>query len=181
MTDESVGAINVYVVDHAGKLILSPKKQDMQQRRDLSKTAIVSDFIRTQGRVSTVRLYEEKQGNKTLEVLGSNSAVKDVGWGVIVQIERDVAFASVGQMIRSSVGLSILFALLAAVVGFLFARWITQPIQKLAQHALDVGRNQNFDKKIEMKASNEIQQLADTFNYMTDEVKQNILVSSCCA
>ncbi len=175
LTDESVGAINVYVVDHAGKLILSPKKQDMQQRRDLSKTAIVSDFIRTQGRVSTVRLYEEKQGNKTLEVLGSNSAVKDVGWGVIVQIERDVAFASVGQMIRSSVGLSILFALLAAVVGFLFARWITQPIQKLAQHALDVGRNQTFDKKIEMKASNEIQQLADTFNYMTDEVKQNIL------
>ncbi len=175
LNDESVGAINVYVVDHDGKLILSPKKQDMQQRRDLSKTAIVSDFIRTQGRVSTVRLYEEKQGNKTLEVLGSNSAVKDVGWGVIVQIERDVAFASVGQMIRSSVGLSILFALLAAVVGFLFARWITQPIQKLAQHALDVGRNQTFDKKIEMKASNEIQQLADTFNYMTDEVKQNIL------
>jgi HD-GYP domain-containing protein (c-di-GMP phosphodiesterase class II) len=175
LNDESVGAINVYVVDRAGKLILSPKKQDMQQRRDLSKTAIVSDFIRTQGRVSTVRLYEEKQGNKTLEVLGSNSAVKDVGWGVIVQIERDVAFASVGHMIRSSVGLSILFALLAAVVGFLFARWITQPIQQLAQHALDVGRNQTFDKKIEMKASNEIQQLADTFNYMTDEVKQNIL------
>lgn len=175
LNDESVGAINVYVVDHAGKLILSPKKQDMQERRDLSKTAIVSDFIRTQGRVSTVRLYEEKQGNKTLEVLGSNSAVKDVGWGVIVQIERDVAFASVGQMIRSSVGLSILFALLAAVVGFLFARWITMPVQKLAQYALDVGRNQNFDKKIEIKASNEIQQLADTFNYMTDEVKQNIL------
>jgi HD-GYP domain-containing protein (c-di-GMP phosphodiesterase class II) len=175
LSDESVGAIDVYVVDPSGKLILSPKKQDMQQRPDLSKTAIVGDFIRNKGRVSTVRLYEEKQGNKKLEILGSNSAVKDVGWGVIVQIERDVAFASVGQMIRSSVGLSILFALLAAVVGFLFARWITQPIQSLAQHALDVGRNQNFDKKIEIKASNEIQQLADTFNYMTDEVKQNIL------
>ena len=172
---ESVGAINVYVVDRDGKFILSPKKQDMQQRRDLSKTAIVSDFIRTQVVFLQCGLYEEKQGNKTLEILGSNSAVKDVGWGVIVQIERDVAFASVGQMIRSSVGLSILFALLAAVVGFLFARWITQPIQDLAQHALDVGRNQNFDKKIEIKASNEIQQLADTFNYMTDEVKQNIL------
>lgn len=175
LNDESVGAINVYVVDRAGRLILHPKKQEMQQRRDLSKTAIVGDFIRTQGRVSTVRLYEEKQGNKTLEVLGSNSAVKDVGWGVIVQIERDVAFASVLEMIRFSVGLSILFALLAAIVGFLFARWITLPIQKLAQHALDVGRNQNFDKKMEIKASNEIQQLADTFNYMTDEVRQNIL------
>lgn len=175
LSDESVGAIDVYVVDPSGKLILSPKKQDMQRRPDLSKTAIVGDFIRNKGRVSTVRLYEEKQGNKKLEILGSNSAVKDVGWGVIVQIQRDVAFASVGQMIRSSVGLSILFALLAAVVGFLFARWITQPIQSLAQHALDVGRNQNFDKKIEIKASNEIQQLADTFNYMTDEVKQNIL------
>jgi HD-GYP domain-containing protein (c-di-GMP phosphodiesterase class II) len=175
LNDESVGSINVYVVDRAGKLVLSPKKEDMQKQRDLSKTAIVDDFIRNKGRVSATRLYEEKSGNKTLEILGSNSAVKDVGWGVIVQIERDVAFASVGQMIRSSVGLSILFALLAAVVGFLFARWITRPIQQLAEHALDVGRNQNFDKKIEMKASNEIRQLADTFNYMTDEVKQNIL------
>jgi HD-GYP domain-containing protein (c-di-GMP phosphodiesterase class II) len=175
LSDESVGSINVYVVDRAGKLVLSPKKEEMQKQSDLSKTAIVDDFIRNKGRVSATRLYEEKSGNKTLEILGSNSAVKDVGWGVIVQIERDVAFASVGQMIRSSVGLSILFALLAAVVGFLFARWITQPIQQLAQHALDVGRNQNFDKKIEMKASNEIRQLADTFNYMTDEVKQNIL------
>jgi HD-GYP domain-containing protein (c-di-GMP phosphodiesterase class II) len=175
LSDESVGSINVYVVDRAGKLVLSPKKEQMQKQSDLSKTAIVDDFIRNKGRVSATRLYEEKSGNKTLEILGSNSAVKDVGWGVIVQIERDVAFASVGQMIRSSVGLSILFALLAAVVGFLFARWITKPIQQLAQHALDVGRNQNFDKKIEMKASNEIRQLADTFNYMTDEVKQNIL------
>jgi HD-GYP domain-containing protein (c-di-GMP phosphodiesterase class II) len=175
LNDESVGAIDVYVVDRAGKLVLSPKKEEMQKQSDLSKTAIVDDFIRNKGRVSATRLYEEKSGNKILEILGSNSAVKDVGWGVIVQIERDVAFASVGQMIRSSVGLSILFALLAAVVGFLFARWITQPIQRLAQHALDVGRNQNFDKKIEIKASNEIQQLADTFNYMTDEVKQNIL------
>ena len=175
LSDESVGSINVYVVDRAGKLVLSPKKEEMQKQTDLSKTAIVDDFIRNKGRVSATRLYEEKSGNKTLEILGSNSAVKDVGWGVIVQIERDVAFASVSQMIRSSVGLSILFALLAAVVGFLFARWITQPIQRLAQYALDVGRNQNFDKKIEIKASNEIQQLADTFNYMTDEVKQNIL------
>ncbi|MCI0414743.1 HAMP domain-containing protein, partial [bacterium] len=173
--DESVGGIKVYVVDRAGKLVLHPKKQEMQQRPDLSKTAIVSDFVRTQGRVSTVRLYEEKQGNKTLEVLGSYSAVKDVEWGVIVQIERDIAFASVLEMIRFSVGLSILFALVAAIVGFLFARWITLPVQKLAQHALAVGRNQNFDKKIEMRASNEIQQLADTFNYMTEEVKQNIL------
>ncbi len=174
IADESVGGISVYVVDPNGRLVLHPKKTEMQQRRDLSKTAIVSDFIRTRGRVSTVRLYEEKQGGKTTEVLGSNWAVEDVGWGVMVQIERDIAFESVNDMIRQSVAWGFLFALVAAVVGFLFARWITRPVQQLAQHALDVGRNQNFDKKIEIKASNEIQQLADTFNYMTDEVKQNI-------
>jgi HD-GYP domain-containing protein (c-di-GMP phosphodiesterase class II) len=175
LSDESVGGISVYVVDPKGQLVLHPKKTEMQQRRDLSKTAIVSDFIRTRGKVSTVRLYEEKQDNKTIEVLGSNSAVEEVGWGVMVQIERDIAFESVNDMIRQSIGWGSLFALVAAVVGFLFARWITQPIQQLAQHALAVGRNQNFDKKIEIHASNEIQQLADTFNYMTEEVKQNIL------
>src|SRR5262249_33353306 len=139
------------------------------------KSAIVRDYMNTGGRLPTVRLYEEEQEGKKVDVLGSYSSVADLGWGVIIQIEKEVAFASVSAMIRQSAMWGILFAVAAAIIGFFLARWITNPIQRLAQHALDVGRNQNFDKKITIHAGNEIEQLADTFNFMTDEIKQNIL------
>lgn len=173
--DESVGGKEVYVVDSKGNLLLHPHKSEMKSKQNFSDKAIVEDFLHSGDRVSTVRLFEDRRQGKAVDILGSYSSVSDPNWGVIIQIDRDIAYASVNDMIRESVKWGVLFALAATLVGFLLARWITNPIQVLAVHTLNVGRHQNFDKKIEIKASNEIQQLADTFNYMTDEIKQNIL------
>jgi HD-GYP domain-containing protein (c-di-GMP phosphodiesterase class II) len=166
--------IVVYVVDSKGNLLLHPKKSVMESHPNLSESAFVNNFIHMGG-VTTVRTLAEKQNGKDVDVIGTFATVPDYNWGVIIQIEKDVAFAPVMKMIRESMTWGTLFALVAALLGFQFARWITNPIQVLAQHALNIGRNQNFDQKIQIKASNEIQQLADTFNYMTDEIKQKIL------
>jgi HD-GYP domain-containing protein (c-di-GMP phosphodiesterase class II) len=170
INEQSAGGRKVYVVDSKGNLLLHPDKAEMQAHKNLSNTAIVSGYLNTKGAVEGVLSYKEKD----TEILGSYSSVTDPDWGVIIQIGKDIALASVNDMIRTSVIWGIIFALAACIVGFFFARWITRPIQVLAQHALDIGRKQNFDTKIELKASNEIQQLADTFNFMTDEIKQNI-------
>lgn len=175
LRDESSSGSKVYVVDSQGNLLLHLDKGEMQPGRNLRDSAIVRDYLLTRGRVNTVRLFEEKKGDKITEIIGSYASVPTVKWGVIVQTDKDTAFASVNAMIRESMKWGILFALAAAILGFVLARWITTPIKDLAQHALNVGRQQNFDKKIDIKASNEIQQLADTFNFMTDEIKQNIL------
>ncbi len=175
LSEQSVGGTQVYVVDSAGNLLLDPRKTEMESHPSLAGSPIVSDYMRTGGRVSTVRPYEEKKDSGVTEILGSYSSLPDLRWGVIIQIEKKIVLEPVDAMIRESAKWGILFALLAAVVGIFFARWITNPIQTLADHALNIGRHQNFDKKIELKASNEIQQLADTFNFMTDEIKQNII------
>ena len=171
INEQSAGGRKVYVVDSKGNLLLHPKKEEMQAHKNLSNTEIVRGYLNTKGAVEGVVSYKEKD----TEILGSYSSVTDPDWGVIIQIEKDIALASVNDMISTSVIWGIIFALAACFLGFFFAQWITRPIQVLAQHALDIGRKQNFDKKIELKASNEIQQLADTFNFMTDEIKQNII------
>ncbi|MGH9856491.1 MAG: cache domain-containing protein, partial [Acidobacteriota bacterium] len=165
--ENSAGGRQVYVVDSKGNLLLHPDKQQMQSRQDLSNTAIVRDYLDNKGAVEGVV--------QRADMLGSYSSVTNPNWGVIIQIPKDIALASVNDMIRTSMIWGIIFALAACAVGFVLARWITRPIQILAQHALDIGRKQNFDKKIDVRASNEIQQLADTFNFMTDEIKQNII------
>lgn len=161
----------IYVIDSQGNLLLHSEKSVMQTRPNLSGSAIVQDYMKTGGVLPTVRLYKEKQG----EILGCYSSIAKLNWGVIIQIETDIAFGSVNSMVRQSTLWGIFFAMAATLTGFFLARWITSPIQVLAQHALDVGRHQNFDKKIDIKAGNEIGQLANTFNYMTEEIKQNIL------
>ena len=167
INEHSAGGRQVYVVDSAGNLVLHPKKEEMEARKNLSSNAIVSEYLDKRGAVEGVV--------QRADILGSYSSVTNPNWGVIIQIPKDVALASVSDMIRTSMTWGIIFALAASIAGVFFARWITRPIQVLAQHAQDVGRNQNFDKKIELHASNEIQQLADTFNFMTDEIKQNII------
>lgn len=174
LTDKSSGGnfgTKVYVIDSKGNLLLHPQKSVMEAHPNLSSSSLIQDYLKSTVVIPTVRPYKDKQG----EILGSYASVAKLNWGVIIQVEKDIAFASVNSMIRQSAIWGIFFALVAAVTGFVLARWITTPIQVLAQHALDVGRHQNFDKKIEIKAGNEIEQLANTFNYMTDEIKQNIL------
>lgn len=173
--DQSLGGKVVYVVDSQGTLIIHPHKEQMQLHKNLSEAAIVNDFLKSGGRVSSVSTYKETVEGHTVEILGSFSTVDRVGWGVIIQIEKNIALASIQSMIRESVKWGIVFAVAAALLGIFLARWITRPIQVLAEHALDIGRNQNFDRKIELSASNEIQQLADTLNFMTDEIKQYVL------
>lgn len=174
LSEQSAGGTQIYVVDSKGNLLLHPKKAEMLEGKNLSGTAIFQDYLATRGRVSTVRPLEEVRNGKKVEILGSHSSIPGLDWGVIIQIDKNIALASVNSMIQESMKWGILFALIAGIIGVFFARWITNPIQVLAQHALEVGRHQNFDQKIQIDASNEIQQLADTFNYMTDEIKQNI-------
>ena len=175
INEQSAGGRQVYVVDSEGNLLLHPDKEQMQAGRNLANTAIVKDYLNTKGAVEGVLSYKEVQNGKEEEILGSYDSLNNPNWGVIIQIPKRIALASVNDMIRTSMIWGIIFALAACVGGFFFARWITRPVQVLAQHALDIGRNQNFDKKIDIQASNEIQQLADTFNFMTDEIKQNII------
>ncbi len=175
INEQSAGGRQVYVVDSQGNLLLHPDKEEMQARRNLAKTAIVSGYLNSNEKVEGVVSRKEKRNGKDIEILGSYSSVTTPNWGVIIQIPKEIALASVNDMIRTSIFWGVIFALAACIVGFAFARWITRPIQILAQHALEIGRKQNFDKKIDIHASNEIQQLADTFNFMTDEIKQNII------
>jgi HD-GYP domain-containing protein (c-di-GMP phosphodiesterase class II) len=175
INEQSAGGRQVYVVDSAGNLLLHPDKEQMQARRNLSNTAIVRGYLDTKGAVEGVVSHTGEQDGNQTEILASYSSVSDPNWGVIIQIPKNIALAPVNDMIWSSLLWGIFFALAACIVGFVFARWITRPVQVLAQHALEIGRKQNFDKKIDVHASNEIQQLADTFNFMTDEIKQNII------
>src|SRR5262249_18583317 len=74
----------VYVVDNAGNLLLHPQKSMMEQQvgsdhqlhpKNLSSSAIVSDYMRTRGKFSTVRVFSENANGKSFEILGAYAPV----------------------------------------------------------------------------------------------------------
>ncbi|MBI6547102.1 MAG: HAMP domain-containing protein, partial [Cyanobacteria bacterium NC_groundwater_1444_Ag_S-0.65um_54_12] len=63
-------------------------------------------------------------------------------------------------------GISLLAAVLAAVVSSLLARTITDPIRQLAEHATAVAHG-NLEERLNLKTGDELEQLAEAFNAMT--------------
>ncbi|HEX9920824.1 MAG TPA: HD domain-containing phosphohydrolase, partial [Candidatus Methylomirabilis sp.] len=61
-------------------------------------------------------------------------------------------------------------AIVAASVGIGFARGLSNPIKKFAQGALSIAEG-DFSGRIEVRARNEIGKLAETFNYMIQQLE----------
>lgn len=60
---------------------------------------------------------------------------------------------------------------IVVVFGPYFSRTLSNPIQELAAGVLDVARGK-LDTRVEVQSSDEIGELAETFNYMAGELKQ---------
>lgn len=176
VTENSVGAKTIYVVDTNGRIVVHPDYKNILTGMDFSKIEIVHEFAEVsnnfQGnpKLQGTRPFLLKEGRIEKEMLGTYYAIPEVSWGVIVQIDQKEAFATVYQMKRETIKWGILMLCLAILVGLVSARSITTPIQQLAESTRFISRG-DFSKKISIRSHTEIGELADTFNKMTDDLR----------
>lgn len=64
--------------------------------------------------------------------------------------------------------------ILAALVGWLFARRISRPIETLAGTAETIADTQDLSKKIEVSGKDEVAQLASSFNTMLEALRASV-------
>ena len=88
---------------------------------------------------------------------------------VIVVPESDF-MARIHANTKTTVILCIIALSLATLLGILTARWLTKPILKLNQAAKDIAQGK-WDKITEIKRTNELGELADSFNQMADQLQ----------
>ncbi len=163
---------DVYVVDSRGRLIAhsDPKKP---LGTDVSNVEIVRLFLDSKGVTATVPFAIPAEG-KAINMLGTYAGVPDQsGWGVIVQVDEEKAYFVASDMRRKSLALVAFIAVLAAVLGVLFAGQISQPIQKLAEGARRLAGG-DYATRVAIKSENEVGFLADAFNQMGGEIEKSI-------
>jgi putative nucleotidyltransferase with HDIG domain len=154
-----------YLVDGRGKVIAHRDIEMVRRRENLSDLEIVGNYLQAGQTVGSVP-FRDRQGR---EMLGAYDLIDDVGWGVVIEQLRDEAYHSLQEMRRQTVIWVVLGALLAVGIGGTFARKISSPIHQLAEKSLAVAAG-DFKQRIELKTRNEIGQLAETYNYMTEQL-----------
>jgi signal transduction histidine kinase len=96
--------------------------------------------------------------------------VPGLSWIILAEIDKSEAMIPVDRLRITILIFTVLTSIAFFVLTFLFARHITKPISKLTKAATSVGAG-NLDSKVKIDNNDEIGELAESFNFMTDKLK----------
>jgi HD-GYP domain-containing protein (c-di-GMP phosphodiesterase class II) len=168
--EEGKGGVTAFVVDRDGKVLIHSEPAVHVQHPSFSHLKIVRDFSKSPLRLT--ESYDDNQSGKVVKVIGTVApAVANLG--VIVQKPEASAFASVDQMVRATMQWGAIALVLAVVAAILFASGIARPIRALAQRSHEIAQG-NYQQRVELKAQNEIGELADNFNTMSSSIEHAV-------
>jgi len=151
------------VVDRRGRVIAHPRDDWRVAAKDLSSSGI---FQQSLGQETGVSWYTDPDGS-TPRAAGF-ATVPVVGWKVWVSQPVDELRSELTPLIMSTIEWLLGAIVLALVLGFLAAAWITRPVDELTQAATRIAQG-DFVTPLKVRerfAAKELRALAHTFNQM---------------
>ncbi|NOZ05422.1 MAG: HAMP domain-containing protein [Chloroflexi bacterium] len=91
-------------------------------------------------------------------------------WYVFIRQDASEAFAPSNSLLVKELGLGVTLVLLLSMLGTLLAREVLEPLQRLHTWARGVGQG-NLSQRLNLSTGDEIQDLAETFNEMADQLQ----------
>ena len=153
-----------YVVNGEGDLIVHPDTTRVTSRKNVKHLLMVNRALA--GEEGSLE-FEDATGEKYLVVY---KPVKELGWGVIVQVPIEEAYTPLRHVAAAALKW-ILIALSIAIIFSLFlTRKLTLPIKNLSKELREVAKG-NLDTYIQPTTKDEIGVLAESFNQMIKDLK----------
>lgn len=171
------GLAVIFVVDKNGRAVAHPDERVAFSERTMTDLKVVQDWQETGEQVqSAVAPFTAERGGRTIEMLGAYATAElspDTPLGVIAIQDERAALASVTDMRRQTIIISLVAALFAFVIGSVFARKLTKPVSDLAEGAHRIAGG-DFSRRIEVNSRTELGDLGTSFNQMTDQIERYI-------
>jgi putative nucleotidyltransferase with HDIG domain len=165
------GGMAVFLVDSQGKSLWS-QGGDSAMRQALLESDLLKAFVRRP--MNAINEYSYSSGKGTQEVLAQLSVVGESGWGLVVQKPRSEAFAAMDRMIWNAILATALLVALAFFFAYMASRWVSQPIQRLAETTHEIAEG-SFGGRVEMQGLTfELADLAEDFNRMSGHVESYV-------
>lgn len=167
----------VFVVDESGRAVFHPDANAAANRKSFTDLKIVQEWQESSRQIQSalVPFTAQFEGERH-EMLGAYSTAafgRDFAFGVIVMQDEAKALASVGEMRRQTWLISLIFALVALLIGSVFARKLSVPLLKLVAAAKQIAAG-DLSTRVETSRLTEIGTLGETFNLMSDKLEEHI-------
>lgn len=156
------------IVDQYGKVIVHPNREWMKQMKDLSSWTIVQNMLA--GKHGVMEFYSPFIGEN---MVAGYAGDPNTGWGVMVPQPRSEVEAQVYALMRTHLYWGGFGLGCALFISLLLARWITHPLNQLANAAVALKRS-GFKGNIpnsNRNAPREIQQLTSTIQDLSEGFK----------
>jgi HAMP domain-containing protein len=169
LAEEGGQGATVDIVDRFGDVLFS---SDAARVGKSARThPLVAQFLAAPVRLTKTYVDPLRLGHE--EVLGSLCPIETPAWAVITARDVGVAFAAVRGMAKRTAYLAIATGLVATLAGILLARRITLPLRNLAGVTSAVAGG-DFSRRVPVRSSNEMGQLAANFNVMAAEIDRYV-------
>jgi len=167
----------VFVVDQNGRAVAHPEASVAFAEKPMTDLKVVQDWQESGAKVqSALEPFTLVRDGKSVEMLGSYATAeldKNSRLGVIAIQDASAALGSVTDMRRQTILISFVAGMLTIVIGFFFAKKLTQPVQELALGAHRIASG-DFSQRIDVRSRTELGHLGDSFNLMTDHLEHYI-------
>ena len=165
----------VFAVDQNGRAVAHPDAAVAFSERSMTDLKVVQDWLETGAQVqSALEPFSLERDGRVTPMLGSYATVEldqNSLLGVIAIQDEAAALASVSDMRRQTLFVSLLAAVLALVFGFYFAEKLTRPVRELAAGAQRIAAG-DFSQRVRVLGRTELGELGASFNQMTDQVER---------
>jgi HD-GYP domain-containing protein (c-di-GMP phosphodiesterase class II) len=167
----------VFVVDPEGRAVAHPDQRVAFSERPMTHLKVVQDWVEEGSKTAAALspFIVERDGKK-IDMLGSYATANIGGTyplGVIAIQDESAALASVTDMRRQTVIISFAAALCAILIGIIFAKGLTKPVNDLAQAASKIAAG-DFTQRIKVRSLTELGELGESFNVMAGKVEDYI-------
>ncbi len=158
------------IVDQRGRVIAHPNPDWMQSLRDLSDLPVVQKMMR--GETGVTEFYSPFV---KAQMVAGYATVPDIGWGVMVPQPKSEVQAQVGRLLSSQLSWALAGLALAALLAVALARWITRPLNRLADSARRLMHNQYRGSiaDLPLRAPREVLQLGYTIRNLVAGLQQS--------
>lgn len=108
--------------------------------------------------------------HRGVEIIGGFAQVEFSGLLAVVQIPKTAAYLTARELLDNLIGIALLLLVVAGVLGLVWARLITRPIERFSMATRIIAKGE-FDIRLPQNSRDEIGMLAGSFNRMTEELK----------
>jgi HD-GYP domain-containing protein (c-di-GMP phosphodiesterase class II) len=165
--EEAHKGVGVFLIDRQGRILWSNGSGT-----EMEKALLASDVVRSFIKHPMVQtsIYEAKTARGKREIFVQVSDIQESGWGLVLQKPLAEAFADVNRIIFNAAVSTALLVALSLFFAYLAARWVSQPIQRLADTTHEIAKGK-FGGRVEMEGLTfELADLAEDFNQMSGQV-----------